>query len=113
MIASLDSLTDADKELVLNTWKNMSEIDKGHFINQVAIALSVLGSDASGRKVVLDVLKLMSKDKTSNLSDFGLYLQSVSSNKSIVEKVKRASTILDGYRVKNALSSEPHRDLTF
>ncbi|MGV8085869.1 MAG: hypothetical protein ACP5N9_06495 [Candidatus Bilamarchaeum sp.] len=111
MIASLDSLSDSDKERVLITWKNMSEIDKGHFINQVAIALSVLGSDEVGRKVVLDVLKIMSTDGTKNLSDFGLYLSSTPLSKSISEKVRRACTILDGYRVKNALSSEPHRDL--
>lgn len=112
MIASLDTLTDSEKERVLNSWKHMSEVDKGHFINQVAIALSVLGSDEKGRKIVLDVLKIMSKDGSCNLSDFGLYIYLLPKGRVNSEQLGRTRNVLDGYRIKNALSSEPHHDIS-
>jgi hypothetical protein len=43
----LDFLEDKDKSRIVDIWKAMSESDKAHFINQVALALSVWGSALS------------------------------------------------------------------
>ncbi len=105
----------ATKSLIVERWKHMSEIDKTHFINQVSLALSVWGSDDAGRRIVVDVLKEMVSNGSSTLADFGLYVDKFfDENKvegEIKPKVKRASLILDGYRIKNALPSEPHKEL--
>ena len=110
----LDILDDKSRERIVHIWKDMSDIDKGHFINQVALALSVWGSDERGKRLVVDVLGLMTLNGTSTLADFGLYVEKAAKMKSaapISDKVKRAAVILEGYRVKNALPSEPHREL--
>ena len=103
------------KTLIVERWKNMSESDKTHFINQVSLALSVWGSDDNGKNLVIEVLKEMILNGSSTLADFGLYVDKLFQKNAIQgdakTKVRRASLILDGYRIKNSLPSEPHRDI--
>ena len=113
-MVSLDFLDNGTKERILRTWKAMSESDKAHFINQVALALSIWGSDEKGRRVVIEVLRIMMSNGTRTLADFGLYVdRALDSGEAagLDDKIKRASLIIEGYRIKNALSSEPHKEL--
>jgi hypothetical protein len=113
-MVSLDFLNDESKEKIVVIWKSMSESDKAHFINQVALALSIWGSDEKGKRVVVEVLKLMSQNGTNTLADFGLYVEKVLGEKEstgLDSKIKRAALIIEGYRIKNSLPSEPHREL--
>jgi hypothetical protein len=51
---------------------------------------------------------------TNTLADFGLYVDKIMGTKEVAgldTKIRRAALIIEGYRVKNALSSEPHREL--
>lgn len=115
-MVSLDFLDDSSKGRIVGIWKSMSESDKAHFINQVALALSVWGSDEKGKRIVVEILRLMTNNGTSTLADFGLYVERVLGNSEVMgldEKVKRASIIIEGYRIKNALPSEPHKELEF
>lgn len=110
----LDILDEKKKRKIIDTWKAMSDEDKGHFINQVALALSIWGSDKKGKEIVLQVLRLMSTNGSSTLADFGLYIEDVLSIEKLADmddKIKRAAIIIEGYRIKNALPSEPHRTL--
>jgi len=110
----LDILDEASKDHVIGIWKAMSDIDKGHFINQVALALSVWGSDEKGKRLVVDVLRLMTTNGTSTLADFGLYVEKALQLEGVTglaSKIKRASIIIEGYRIKNSLPSEPHKEL--
>jgi hypothetical protein len=113
-MAAFDFLDDASKGRIVEIWKEMSESDKAHFINQVALALSIWGSDEKGKRAVLEVLRLMTSNGTSTLADFGLYVEKTLGSKEVAgleDKVKRAAIIIEGYRIKNALASEPHREL--
>lgn len=113
-MVSLDFLNDESKERIVSIWKNMSESDKAHFINQVALALSIWGSDEKGKRVVVEVLKLMSQNGTNTLADFGLYVERVleeRESEGLSSQIKRAALIIEGYRIKNSLPSEPHREL--
>lgn len=110
-----DNIDDKIKEKLLRCWQNMGEADKMHFINQVAISLSVWGDDVEGKKMVIEVLRLLAENGSTTLADFGIYVDELLKEKipeSKKAKVKRASLILDGYRIKNNLPSLPHRDLT-
>lgn len=110
----LDVLDDGIKTKVLATWKAMSESDKAHFINQVALAMSIWGSDDKGRRVVVEILRTMMSNGTQTLADFGLYVDKALGSRDATglgDKIKRASLIIEGYRIKNALSSEPHREI--
>jgi hypothetical protein len=114
LMVSLDLIDEKSKIKILKMWKDMSEEDKSHFINQVALALSVWGSDQKGRKVVLEVLKVMSANSSSTLADFGLYIEEVIGARGtagLEDKIKRAALIIEGYRIKNSLPSEPHKEL--
>jgi hypothetical protein len=113
-MVSLDFLDDECKAKIVSIWKSMSESDKAHFINQVALALSIWGSDEKGKRVVVEVLKNMSHNGTNTLADFGLYVEQVLGAKEasgLNDKIKRAALIIEGYRIKNSLPSEPHREL--
>ena len=115
-MVSLEFLDEATKAKIVSIWKAMNEEDKGHFINQVALALSVWGSEEKGRRVVVDILDMMCHNGTGTLADFGLYVEKAAmlpDAARIGEKVKRAAVIIDGYRIKNGLASEPHRELEF
>lgn len=113
-MVSLDFIDEENKERILVTWKRMSESDKAHFINQVALAMSIWGSDKKGKRLVVEILRIMAEDGTKTLADFGLYLEKaldLEEASGLDENIKRASLIIEGYRIKNALSSEPHREL--
>ncbi len=110
----LDFLDDEAKGRIVSIWKSMSESDKAHFINQVALALSVWGSDEKGKKLVVGILRLMTNNGTSTMADFGLYVERATGLKEASgfdEKIKRAAIIIEGYRIKNSLPSEPHKEL--
>lgn len=113
----MDLFSDLKPELrskVVSHWSGMSESDRMHFINQLSLGLSIWGSDDPGKSIALEVLENMLEDGSSNLSDFGIYLDGLLSSKGLsgrVDKVKRASLIIDGYRLKNSLSSEPHKNI--
>lgn len=113
-MVSLDLLDEESKKKILKLWKGMSDNDKAHFINQVALGLSVWGSDSKGKRVVVEILKAMSTDGTETLADFGLYIEEVIGAKGtsgLDDKIRRAALIIEGYRIKNSLPSEPHRQL--
>ncbi len=108
-------LNDDAKVEIIDKWKFMSETDKAHFINQVALALSVWGSDEKGRELVVEVLRHMNKSGTSTLADFGIFVNRLLKTKATagrISKIKRAGLILEGYRIKHSLSSEPHLDIS-
>jgi len=114
MIMPMDFIDDENKARIVGIWKAMSETDKAHFINQVALSMSVWGSDEKGKRLVVDVLGLMTSNGTSTLADFGLYIEKAIIAKKAVgmeDKIRRAAIIVEGYRIKNALPSEPHREL--
>lgn len=103
------------KRIIVEVWGRMSESEKTHFINQVALALSIWGSDEIGKKTVVDVLSALVTDGSTNLADFGLYIERIYGKKELaerLEKVKRAALIIEGYRIKNELSSEPHKEIS-
>jgi len=109
-------LVDSETEgLIIETWRDMSDADKGHFINQVALAMSIWGSDEEGRMMVVKILKHMTESETNTLADFGLYIERALVNDAelgaSLNKIRRASLIIEGYRIKNALSSVPHKEL--
>lgn len=113
-MVALDLLDEENKKKILRIWKEMSDNDKAHFINQVALGLSIWGSDPKGKRVVVEILKIMSSDGTGTLADFGLYIEEAIGTKGasgMDEKIKRAALIIEGYRIKNSLPSEPHRAL--
>jgi hypothetical protein len=56
----------------------------------------------------------MSSNGTGTLADFGLYIEKAIGAKGVSgmeDKIKRAALIIEGYRIKNSLPSEPHREL--
>ncbi len=99
------------KKLVV-IWKAMGEQDKDHFINQVALALSVWGSDEKGKKIAVEIIGNMLEDGSRNLADFGLYLEflDVESTSGMEGKFKKAIAVLENYRFKHGLPSEPTRE---
>lgn len=113
-MVSLDFLDEESKGRIVSLWKSMSESDKAHFINQVALALSVWGSDEKGKRIVVEILRLMTNNGTSTLADFGLYVEKalgLKESSGMDDKIKRAAIIIEGYRIKNSLPSEPHKEL--
>jgi hypothetical protein len=115
-MVSLEFLDEASKAKIVGIWKTMDENDKGHFINQVALALSVWGSEEKGRRIVIDILDMMCHNGTNTLADFGLYVDKalmLPDATGMGDKLKRAAIIIEGYRIKNGLPSEPHRELEF
>lgn len=107
-------LDDGTKQLIITAWKKMNETEKTHFINQVSLALTVWGTDEAGKKAVVDTLTHLIKDGSKDLSDFGLYVRRLYEKKDLgakLDKIKRAALIIEGYRIKNALTSEPHKEL--
>ncbi len=101
------------KTLIVERWKIMSESDKTHFINQASLALTVWGNDLEGKGLVIEILKSMVSNGSTTLADFGLYISKIMKEKKgeRAKKVKRASLIIEGYRLKHELPSEPHRDI--
>ena len=112
-----DIVDDKIKSSILSTWKTMKTDEKDQFIDQVSIALSVWGSDELGKKLVINVMSKLLNDGSESLSDFGLYIPQLLDNsstpKELYQKVKRAYIVIDSYRIKHALPSEPHKNLGF
>jgi len=109
-----DILGDGNIDSIMRVWKGMNEADKAHFINQVALALSVWGSDENGKRLVVEIIRIMTDNGTKTLADFGLYVDQVialQESQGMLDKIQRASLIIEGYRVKNAMSSVPHMDI--
>ena len=110
-----EDIADEPKGEIIAKWTRMSETDKAHFINQVALALSVWGSDEKGRELVVEVLKMMTNNGTKTLADFGIYVEKLTDSKKAsgrVAKIRRAGLILEGYRIKNGLPSIPHIEIS-
>ncbi len=109
-----ENVDDEVKLKLVNIWRDMNDQGKDHFINQVSLVLSVWGSDDTGKKLVVDVLHSLILDSSLDLSDFGLYISALLERKSIaaerLPRIKRALVILEGYRIKNSLPSEPHKE---
>ncbi len=103
------------KKRLVVIWKAMDEEDRDHFINEVALLLSVIGSDEHGKKVVEQLVHNMLEDGSKNLADFGLYLEFLDERMigAKADRFKKASAVLDSYRFKHGLSSEPTKDFSF
>ncbi len=113
MVDVFENVPEQLKKKIIAAWREMDEDEKTHFVNQVALGMSIWGSDVEGNMMVVKVLELMANDGSSNLVDFGLYVSGLLDQDGLnrEEKVKRASGIIERYREKNALPSEPHKDL--
>ena len=115
IVGVFEDVDDSIKIKLIDLWKSMSDQEKDHFINQVSLALSVWGSDETGKRLVIEVLKALVTNGSLNLIDFGLYVDALTDKKATapadrLPKIKRASIILEGYRIKNSLPSEPHKE---
>ena len=54
----------------------------------------------------------MSNNGTNTLADFGLFIEKLPERAEDMQgKIERAALIIEGYRIKHALPSEPHRAL--
>ncbi|MDD5022575.1 MAG: hypothetical protein PHU63_00190 [Candidatus ainarchaeum sp.] len=108
-MVNFKDLDPKSKARVIEVWSRMSESDKTHFVNQVAIALSVLGTDNGGKQQIEDVVKKLIEDGANNLADFGLYLRMglKQLNKFEIRTVK----IVDNYRMKYNLPTLPSKPL--
>jgi len=109
-----DYVGEETKRTILDIWGVMSESDKMHFINQVALALSVWGDDVRGKRLVIEVLEAMAKNSTRTLADFGIYARRAESSRLArdrLKRMKRAMLVLEGYRIKHGLASVPHKEL--
>ncbi len=102
------------KKKMVSIWKKMNQEQKDHFVNQVALALSIWDSDEKGKRLVAEILSKVVRDGSNTLSDFGLYLEEYEKSADFRDKriqIKRAVTIVENYRVKHALSSVPHKEV--
>ena len=92
----------------------MEDKHKDFFVDQVALAMSIWGSDEMGKSFIAKILETMMEDGSENLSDFGLYVESILGEADKREdKVRKAGIIIDDYRMRNALSSVPHKEIEF
>ena len=103
------------KDGVVSRWKTMSETDKQHFINQVSLALSICGTEEGSKRMVAEVLKTLVQNGSETLADFGLYLDAVSNPEysTLLGKIRRASLVIEGYRIKHAMPSEPTKSISY
>ena len=107
-----DNVDPETKARLVRVWERMGELDRDFFVDQVALALSIWGSDETGRDFVANILSRMMDEGSHNLSDFGLYVETaISDVKGRHDKIRKAGIIIDDYRMKNALSSVPHKDI--
>ncbi|MEW6529150.1 MAG: hypothetical protein AB1391_04630 [Candidatus Micrarchaeota archaeon] len=100
------------KKKLVAIWKSMDAKDKDHFINQAALALSIWGNDEKGKDIVVEIIKNMLLDGSKNLADFALYLEFLDEDliKNKEDKLKKAMSLLENYRFKHGLPSEPSKD---
>ena len=105
------------KKRIVELWRYMKGEDKEHFINQVALALSVWGSDDQGKSMVAKVMESLVKDGSKNLSDFGIYIDRLilAENDKALEarngEIVKAIEVVDAYRIRYEMSSEPHKTI--
>ncbi|MEK6981304.1 MAG: hypothetical protein AABX38_00100 [Candidatus Micrarchaeota archaeon] len=108
-------LDDATKKNSAKIWNGMKQLEKDQFVDQVSLTLSILGSDKDGPKFVTKILSNLVKDGSSNLNDFGLYIETIHDDDKFPEelnqKVHRALSVVEDYRIKHALASEPSKDI--
>jgi hypothetical protein len=113
-MVDFDYVSEDTKRTIMSIWTGMSESDKTHFINQVALALSVWGDDVRGKRLVVEVLERMAENSTKTLADFWIYARKAEDSRLArdrVARMKRASLVLEGYRIKHGLPSMPHKEL--
>ncbi|VVB98527.1 Uncharacterised protein [uncultured archaeon] len=115
MATVFDDFDMETKKKLVVIWKTMDEQDRDHFINQVALSLSVWGSDEKGKDIAVEIIRNMLVDGSKNLADFGLYLEFIDSDElnGKADKFKKAVAVLDGYRFKHGLPSEPNKEFIF
>ncbi len=114
MMSIFDLTNKNTQKGIVKLWKKMEKDDKDYFIDQVALALSVWGTDDKGKKLVAKVLTTLVTDGSGNLADFGLYIEEYLEDNSKEKrkgKMERASGIISRYRLKTALSSIPHKEV--
>ncbi|MEW5996390.1 MAG: hypothetical protein AB1657_02225 [Candidatus Micrarchaeota archaeon] len=107
-----EDVDEGTKKRIVKVWEKMGEKDRDFFVDQVALGLSIWGSDETGKSFIAKILAKMMEDGSENLSDFGLYVESIlgEANKR-EDKVRKAGLIIDDYRLRNALSSVPHKEI--
>lgn len=107
-----EGVGEATKKKMVKVWEKMDEKDRDFFVDQVALAMSIWGSDETGKSFIAKILEKMMEDGSENLSDFGLYVESILEEaEKRQDKVRRASIVIDDYRMRNALSSVPHKEI--
>ena len=105
------------KKRIIDLWKFMKQEDKEHFINQVALALSIWGSDDQGKAMVARIMEMLVKDGSKNLSDFGIYIDKLmlaEQDKALESRgseIVKAIEVVDAYRIRYEMSSEPHKTI--
>jgi hypothetical protein len=105
------------KKRIVDLWRYMKQEDREHFINQVALALSVWGADDQGKSMVAKVMESLVKDGSKNLSDFGIYIDRLilAENDKALEarngEIVKAIEVVDAYRIRYEMSSEPHKTI--
>ncbi len=105
------------KREMIKIWKSMNEVDKEHFTNQVALALSTWGNDQKGLELIAIVLQKLIEDGSRNLADFGIYINwfikegglKIYTSKS--RDIRKANILIESYRLKYDLPSEPSKSL--
>lgn len=113
-MGAFEKLDSSTKKKMAEIWGKMDEEDKNHFVDQVALALSIWGCDDAGKLLVAKVISTLVGNGSKTLADFGLYIDEYlegNSGEGRRGKMERASGIIARYRLKNALSSVPHKDL--
>jgi hypothetical protein len=116
-MGAFDKVSGEAKKAMVAIWKTMNPEDKMHFVNQVALALCIWGDDEKGKEMVALILEKLVEDGSKNLADFGLYIEWFMKSggeeiyKTKAEKAKRAALVIDGYRIKHGLPSEPQKTI--
>ncbi|MEM4295350.1 MAG: hypothetical protein QXS91_00920 [Candidatus Anstonellales archaeon] len=107
---------DVKKRLIL-IWKNMNEEDKEHFINQVTYALASWGIDEKGKELVVVIIEKLIEDGSTNLADFGLYIDWLLKEGAAElyperkDGIKKAIEYVNEYRMKYELPNSPTRSM--
>lgn len=100
------------KKLVI-IWKTMSKQDRDHFINQVALTLTILNDVEKGKKLIFEILHNMLEDGSKNLADIGLYFEFLDEDTVKEIHLKKILSVMGNYRFKQGLPSEPNKEFLF
>ncbi len=83
----------------------MSEEDKEHFVNQIALLLTFYeGKEEVAKRIILDSIKRLVEDKCRNLADVGIYITKENEKD---QEFKKAVKAINRYRFRAALPGEP------